>query len=417
MAATDAKALSLDIYRLLVDIAGAPAPGIRLWDGTVAGDNPDSTIVLTHDGALRSMLVPPSDLVAAEAYIFGDVDIEGDVYTALDFARRLDGAKRRPVKALRLLNKLRQLPEAPGHEDKRPARDGRVHSRERDQEAVRAHYDTGNEFFRSFLDSNMVYSCAYFLTGDEDLEVAQLRKLDVVARKLQLAPGQRILDVGCGWGAFLIHAAQNYDVDGVGITLSSEQALEAEKRVKEAGLADRVEIRVQDYRDVDESFDAIASVGMFEHVGEKELARYFSKLFDLLTPRGIMLNHGITTRDRSSKRGSKPTFVSTYVFPDGELSPFEMSLREAEGAGFRVRDVEALGPSYALTLRNWVAKLERSHTVDPVVSEEIYRIWRSYMAGSAIAFELGGIDVYQMVAHKPQRPWTFGRSHMIASDD
>lgn len=417
MAAADPKALSVDIYKLLVDIAGQPAPRLRLPDGSEHGAESDATIELKHDGALRSMLLPPSDLVAAEAYIFDDVDFQGNIFTALDFGRRLDTARRHPVKALRLLNKLRQLPESPGHEDKRPQRAGRLHSKERDREAVRAHYDTGNEFFRSFLDENMVYSCAYFLNGEESLARAQIRKLDVVCRKLQLAPGQRLLDVGSGWGALLIHAAQNYDVEGVGVTLSTEQAAEAERRIKEAGLADRIEIRIQDYRDVDGSFDAVASIGMFEHVGSKELGRYFSKLFELLSPRGILLNHGITTRDRSSKRGAKPTFVSTYVFPDGELAPFEMSLEAAERAGFRVRDVEAIGPSYALTLRQWIENLERSRELDPVGSEEVYRIWRTYMAGSALAFDLGGIDVYQMVAVKPQRPWTFGRSHMIAADD
>lgn len=408
--------LNRDIYESLVALTAASPPALRTWTGETWGPaGADATLVLNHPSALRVMLMPPSDLVAAEAYMFGDVDIEGDIFTALAFGAGLDQARRHPVKALRLMGKLRKLPPSTGHEDERPVRSGRLHSKARDEEAVRSHYDTGNDFFASFLDPAMVYSCAYFLDPEESLAAAQDRKLDVVCRKLQLSPGQRLLDVGCGWGALVIHAAMHYDVEAVGVTVSPEQAEEARRRVKEAGVEGRVTILTRDYRDVDGEFDAIASVGMFEHVGAKELGAYFGHLFGMLGPRGILLNHGITTRQRKSK--GKPTFVSTYVFPDGELHPVEMSITAAESAGFHVRDVESLRPSYALTLRRWVANLEKNAVRTTREDELRYRLFRLYMAGSAIAFEAGGTDVYQLVAVKPERPWTLGRSFMIASDD
>ncbi len=411
------KELNHEIYDLLVDLSTVPAPALRTWDGDTWGQpEASATLVLNHPSALRVMLMPPSDLVAGEAYAFNDIDIEGDIYGALNFAADLQKARRHPVKAMKLMRRLRRLPEAPGHAEKRPVGGGRLHSKSRDSEAVRAHYDTGNEFFGTFLDPQMVYSCAYFLDAGEPLEIAQKRKLDLVCRKLQLAPGQRMLDVGCGWGALAVHAALDYDVEVLGITLSTEQAGEARIRAKEAGVEDRVRIEVLDYRDVEGPFDAISSIGMFEHVGHKELGAYFRHLFKTLGPRGILLNHGITTRDRKPGR-HRPTFVSTYVFPDGELAPFEQSLQEAEGAGFWVRDIESLRPSYALTLRTWVKNLEANHAHDPAGSDVIYRIWRAYMAAAAMAFEEGGIDVYQLVAVKPDRPWTLGRSFMIASDD
>ena len=409
-------ALNRDIYETLTSLTDAPPPAVRTWTGESWGPaDADATLVLTHPSAFRVMLMPPSDLVAGEAYVFGDVDIEGDIYAALAFGAGLDQARRHPVKALKLMRKLRKLPDAPGHEDKRPSRSGRLHSKERDEGAVRHHYDAGNEFFASFLDPAMVYSCGYFLDAGESLEDAQRRKLDVLCRKLQLSPGQRLLDVGCGWGGLVIHAAQHYDVEAVGVTVSTEQAEEARRRVKAAGLEDRIAIHRQDYRETDGVFDAVASVGMFEHVGAKELGTYFGHIFDLLGPRGILLNHGITTRHRRSK--GRPNFVSTYVFPDGELHPIEMSITAAEEAGFQVRDLESLRPSYALTLRHWVTNLEHHALTHTPEEQARHRLFRLYMAGSAVSFENGGTDVYQMLAVKPDRPWTLGRSFMIAGDD
>ncbi|NNC91096.1 MAG: class I SAM-dependent methyltransferase, partial [Acidimicrobiia bacterium] len=399
-------------------LTDAPPPAVRTWTGETWGPkDATATLVLQHESALRVMFMPPSDLVAGEAYIFGDIDIEGDIFAALAFGAGLDDARRHPVKALKLMRRLRKLPESPGHEEQRPIREGRRHSRSRDAESIRYHYDAGNEFFAGFLDPRMVYSCAYFLDPSETLEQAQARKLDIACRKVQLAAGQRLLDVGCGWGALAIHAALEYDVEVLGITLSPEQATEARRRVKDAGVEDRVTIEVQDYREVEGTFDAITSIGMYEHVGSKELGSYFGRLYELLSPRGVLLNHGITTRRRSSK--GKATFISTYVFPDGELHPIEMSIKAAEGAGFQMRDLESLRPSYALTLRHWVNNLEQNPVTGTADDEIRHRLFRLYLAGSALTFESdsGGSDVYQMVAVKPDRPRTLGRSFMIAEDD
>jgi cyclopropane-fatty-acyl-phospholipid synthase len=410
--------LNRDVYDTLTSLTDAPPPAVRTWTGETWGpEDAAATLVLSHESALRVMFLPPSDLVAGEAYIFGDFDIEGDMFAVLAFGAGLDDARRHPVKALKLMRRLRKLPEAPGHEDRRPARGGRLHSKQRDQESIRYHYDTGNDFFASFLDSRMVYSCAYFLDSSESLEQAQLRKLDVACRKVQLAAGQRLLDVGCGWGALAIHAALEYDVEVLGITLSPAQADEARRRVSDAGVEDRVTIRVQDYREVEGTFDAVTSIGMYEHVGSKELESYFGRLYELLGPRGVLLNHGITTRQRKSK--GKPTFISTYVFPDGELQPVEMSVKAAEGVGFQMRDLESLRPSYALTLRRWLQNLEQ-HPIGATEDEIIrHRLFRLYLAGSALSFEsqTDGLDVYQMIAVKPDRPRTLGRSFMIAEDD
>jgi cyclopropane-fatty-acyl-phospholipid synthase len=294
---------------------------------------------------------------------------------------------------------------------------GSLHSPARDRHAIQHHYDIGNGFYSLFLDPAHVYSCAYFLDGDESLAVAQRRKLDLVCRKLGLQQGDRFLDVGCGWGALVVHAAERYGVHATGVTLSSEQAEYARKLVKERGLDDQVEILEADYRELRGQFDAVASIGMFEHVGKAQLGTYFGVLADLLEPGGALLNHGISTRDRLP--GSrKASFVRTYVFPDGELLPIDTVLGAAEGAGFEMRDSESLRTHYGLTLRHWVANLEahRAEAVD-LVGELTYRIWRLYMAGSAVAFESGAISVYQMLLAKPDRPWMYGRHGLLARDD
>ena len=370
--------LNRDVYDTLVTLTDAPPPAIRTWTGETWGpEDAAATLVLTHESALRVMFLPPSDLVAGEAYIFGDIDIEGDIFAALAFGAGLDDARRHPVKALKLMRRLRKLPEAPGHEDQRPTRAGR---KSRDQESTRVNYDTGNDFFASFLDPGMVYSAAYFLDSSESLEQAQQRKLDIACRKVQLAPGQRLLDVGCGWGALAIHAALEYDVEVVGITESPEQADEARRRVKEAGVEERVSIRVQDYREVEGTFDAVTSIGMYEYVGSKELGSYFERLYELLGPRGILLSQGVTTRHRKGK--GKPTFISTYVFPDGELHPVEVPIKAAEEVGFQVRDLESLRPSHALTLRRWVKSLEENPLIGTDEEQVRHRLFRPVLGGS-----------------------------------
>jgi cyclopropane-fatty-acyl-phospholipid synthase len=407
------------IYDLLARVGGHPVPRLRTWTGEELGpDDAPATIVLKHPGSLRAMLLPPRDITAGEAYVFGDVDLEGDIISILEFGARLGETGRSPLASLRLLRLLRRLPDdSEKAETERPRFTGRLHSRRRDKAAVSSHYDTGNDFFEQFLDPLMVYSCADFLSPTEALEVAQRRKLDLICRKLRLAPGMRLLDVGCGWGALVIHAAREYGATAIGITLSAEQAVEARHRAEQAGVADRVEIREQDYREIHGEFDAIASIGMVEHVGRKELTKYFRALRRALAPGGQLLNHGIVTRDRKVRRKT-PTFINTYVFPDGELIPMDIVAGAAEEAGFEVRDVESLRASYALTLRHWVANLERNREAAvAAASEEVYRIWRVYMAGSAVAFERAAISVYQLLLSDPERPWTFGRKELLAGDD
>ena len=406
-------------YELLVDLGGDPIPRMRAWNGEEWGPaDAAATIALNHPGALRTMLVPPNDLSAAEAYIYGDVDFEGDIYSLLRFGAALAEGRRGPLKTMRLLRLLRQLPEREGGDEvERPQFSGLLHSRRRDSKAVTHHYDTGNEFFAQFLDPQLVYSCAHFLSTTDSLEEAQHRKLDLISRKLRLTPGTRLLDVGCGWGAFVIHAARDYGVKATGITLSEAQASEARRRVAAAHLGDQVTIEVVDYRDVKGEFEAIASIGMVEHVGRKELRNYFEILRSHLAPGGQLLNHGIVTRDRKRSKG-KPTFVNTYVFPDGELANIDAVIAAAEDAGFELRDAESLRASYALTLQRWVANLDANREAAIAASsEQIYRIWRLYMAGSSVAFDRSATSVFQLLLSDPSRPWTYGRRGLLASDD
>jgi cyclopropane-fatty-acyl-phospholipid synthase len=414
----EALEVSRRAYDLLVRLAGGSTPRVRAWTGEEWGpSDAPGTIVLRHPGALRALLLPPSDLTAGEAYVFDDVDIEGDILSIVEFGQALAAAPLRSPR-LRLLRLLRKLPdEARRAAAERPRMKGILHSRRRDRAAVTYHYDTGNDFFAQFLDPLMVYSCGYFLSPSESLDEAQRRKLDVVCRKLRLSPGDRLLDVGCGWGALVAYAAAEYGVTSVGVTLSGEQAHHAERRAKELDVENRVTILQRDYREVNGTFDAIASVGMFEHVGKKELAAYFARLRKLLEPGGLALNHGIVTRG-GHRRRSRPTFINTYVFPDAELEPVDEVIGEAESAGFELRDAESLRAHYALTLRSWISNLE-AHREAAVAarSERSYRIWRLYMAGSAVAFEQGAISVYQLLFADPARPWTFGRRSLLASDD
>ena len=348
--------------------------------------------------------------------MFDDVDIEGDIYEAIRWAATLGTAL--PTRTrIRVMRDLRRLPgDARRSRAERPRLTGRLHTKQRDHDAVSHHYDTGNDFFELFLGDTMTYSCAYYLDPDEDLDVAQRRKLDVVCRKLALEPGDTLLDIGCGWGSLALHAATTYEATVIGVTVSAEQAGYARARAAQLGVTDRVTIIEGDYRDVEGPFDAIASVGMVEHVGRAKLTEYFSTIKRLLSPGGAFLNHGITTRSRHRRR--RPTFVSTYVFPDGELVPIDERLMHAEQAGFEVRDVESLRMSYARTLRAWVQNLEqRADEAVAATNAQVFRIWRLYMAGSVISFEGGHIGVYQELLVDPTRPWLYGRRRLLAHDD
>jgi len=381
---------------------------VRLWDGTLWPDETPrpATLVLKHPGALRAMFLRGTELALGEAYLYDDFDIEGNVEAAFDLAEALQ----RRVSGWRtgwdLMRRLVKLPEGrKGVETARgPARlRGRRHSIERDRQAISYHYDVSNDFYRLFLDERMVYSCAYFAYPEESLDAAQMRKLDYICRKLRLKAGQRLLDIGCGWGALVMHAAQYYGVEATGITLSKPQAELASERIAQAGLADRCRVLVQDYRQVPEDapYDALVSVGMFEHVGEAKLPAYFRKAWALLKPQGVFLNHGIACNALTPKARGK-TFSNTYVFPDGELVPISTTLRIAESCGFEVRDVESLREHYALTLRQWVRRLEAHHAEAlQYVDEPTYRVWRLFMSGSAHGFTVGRLNVYQALLVKP----------------
>ncbi len=381
---------------------------IRFWDGSqwpTETESPSFTLILSHPHALRSML-QNGDLAISESYIRGDFDLEGDLEAAMPLASYLMGRHWPISTALRIgWNVFRMSANGrSARNGQRPATlSGELHSVERDRQAVTYHYNVSNDFYALWLDQRMVYSCAYFETTDEDLDTAQARKLDYLCRKLRLRPGERLLDIGCGWGGLVIHAAQHYGVDVLGITLSHNQADLANQRIAQAGLQNRCRVELRDYRDLNEigGFDKLVSVGMFEHVGEIRLPLYFQHAWQLLRPGGVFLNHGIALR--ANERWPKgPTFISRYVFPDGDLVPINTTLRYAEEAGFEVRDVESLREHYALTLRHWARRLEfhRDQALE-VVDESTYRVWRLFLSGSAYGFATGPLNVYQALLLKP----------------
>jgi len=299
-----------------------------------------------------------------------------------------------------------QLPTRPAHWDAAAPRRAILHNEEhspaRDQAAIQFHYDLSNDFYGLWLDSRKVYSCAYFQNPTDDLETAQQHKLDTICRKLNLQPGDRVMDIGCGWGGFILHAASHYGVHATGITLSERQAEYAQKRVCELGLEDRVEVHLQDYRTADahEQYDAVVSVGMVEHVGRKNLPLYFRTAHRLLKPGGIFLNHGIDTGAAASPQQGA-SFVDQYVFPDSDLFSLSEMNAPAEAAGFEIRDVENLREHYALTLRHWGRQLEAHHEEAlQFVNEPVYRTWRLYMAGAAHQFKVARLAIYQTLLTK-----------------
>ena len=382
---------------------------IRMWDGTVweqeAGQPSRFTMVIQHPGALRRMFLPASERAMGEAYVYNDYDIEGNLESALAMAEHLFRLRLKPVDRVRLAARLLRLP---AHRSPRAGRQsaslsGAVHSLERDRRAVTYHYSTSNDFFALYLDKRMVYSCAYFASSDQDLDAAQERKLDYVCRKLRLRPGDRLLDIGCGWGGLIIHAAEKFGVTALGITLSEPQATLADEHIRRAGLQDRCRVEVRDYRELEtpESFDKLASIGMVEHVGEQMLPTYFKQCRCLLRPGGVLLNHGIAHQKLNTRSSS---FSHAFVFPDAEPVPIDVSTRAAEQSGFEVRDIESLREQYALTLRHWVSRLERNRE-EAVrrTNEATYRTWRLFMSASAYQFGTGRYNIYQSLLVKPDR--------------
>jgi cyclopropane-fatty-acyl-phospholipid synthase len=390
-------------------VAGPDAPVVfHAYDGSKAGaeDSPIRVTVRTRT-AVSYLAQAPGGLGLARAYVSGHLDVEGDMHAALARmfnAQRMDMDFSERIKLLRQLGGPRVLlPRVPPPPQevrvKRRWLSGRRHSKARDASAISHHYDVSNTFYEWVLGPSMTYTCACYPTEDATLEEAQAYKFDLVARKLGLAPGMRLLDVGCGWGAMVMHAAREYGVRALGVTLSAEQAAWAQRAIKEAGLAELAEVRHLDYRDVTETgFDAVSSIGLTEHIGKAQLPGYFSFLFGKLRPEGRLLNHCITRTDNTEPARRPDGFIYRYVFPDGELEAPGHLVSLMHDAGFEVRHEENLREHYAMTLAGWCANLDE-HWDEAVaeVGEGTARVWRLYMAGSRLGFERNQIQLHQVL--------------------
>lgn len=409
---------------------------VRFWDGTVdrgASPNPPYTLVLNRPAALRRMLLPPNELSIVESFIAGDVDIDGSMEAASNLGEVIGGRLRSPIAVAKLIRLLLNLPgqaeddladtRFPEHARKL----GQRHTPVRDAAAIQFHYDVGNNFYKLWLDRRMIYSCAYFRSPDDSLDSAQEAKLDLICRKLRLKPGERLLDIGCGWGALIMHAAEHYGVDATGITLSDNQASLARERIEKARLGDRCRVTIRDYRTLTEGdgYDKISSIGMVEHVGLSHLPVYFASAYRALKPGGLFMNHGIISlgEARPKSVGERifykfwraDAFIDKYVFPDGKLTATHDVVSAAEGAGFEVRDVESLREHYAMTLRHWVRSLEEKRDdAIALVGDHTFRVWRLYMAASANAFATAKINILQTLLAKPDAR---GRSNIPLTRD
>jgi cyclopropane-fatty-acyl-phospholipid synthase len=411
MATEPAAGLSRELLDEVLADYGPRDFAVRFWDGSTQGPTEGHsarfTLVLQHPGTVRSMFWPPNQTSLGEAYAYDDFDVEGDIQAFMNVIEHLRALHWGALKRLRFARRLLRLPRRQRPRSGRQAAQlsGTRHSPERDRQAIRYHYDLPADFYRLWLDRELVYSCAYFTHADQDLDTAQRNKLDYVCRKLRLKPGQRLLDIGCGFGALVRHAARHYGVEAVGITLSERQLEGARQRIRDEGLEGRCRVEPKDYRDLDEPgrYDALASIGMVEHVGDRVLPAYFNQAWKLLRPGGVFLNHGIALHAHVPMP-RKPTFATRYVFPDGELRPISATLRVAEEAGFEVRDVESLREHYRRTLEHWVSRLEaHGDEARRLTDETTYRVWRLYMAGSADGFRRGKFNIYQALLSKPDR--------------
>ena len=402
-----------------------PAPrsfAIRLWDGTLLGaDGPSSfTIVLNSRGALRRMFRPPLDMGIGESYVRGDFDIDGDLVEAVSALSRL-AAPRRASQLADIARLWFMLPTDRHRSDEvgfAPAElRAAVRSREWEMSAIQYHYDLGNDFYELFLGRQMVYTAAYFTDRSQTLDDAQAQKLDHVCRKLRLRPGERLLDIGCGWGALLIHAAKHYGVHGLGVTLSEQQHELAKRRIHAAGLSDRVDVRVQDYRDLRETpFDKVSGIGIFEHVGRAGLEEYFGQAYRMLKPGGLFINHGIAVRMpparetglghamKSALRNvvlGSTGFRRKYLWPNGDLVPLSVATTVAEQTGFQVCDIENLRPHYVLTLIHWRRNMDAARDEAlRIGGEAMYRLWRLFLAFAEYQFRSGAQTVNQVLMLK-----------------
>ena len=364
---------------------------LRLWNGRSYELGPDPTVTLTvpTPAALRYLLAPDV-LTFGEGYVEGHIDLEGPIMEAFRVGERF-------------------LSSVAGGGALAPLRRALRHNRERDREAIEYHYDVSNEFYSLFLDRNMVYTCAYFKDEADDLELAQEQKLDHVLTKLRLKPGERLLDIGCGWGALVFRAVEKFGARALGVTLSRNQYEYAQEKIREKGIADRCEVRLQDYRDLRNqgTFDKISGIGVIEHVGRQNMRFYFETVAGLLKDGGLMLNHGISSVDPDSRAVGRGVgdFIGKYVFPNGELAHIGLVLREMQAAGLEPTDMESLRRHYARTTAMWAERLEsnRSHA-HALAGEKRLRIWLVYLAGSAFAFAQGWINIYQVLCCKHGGP-------------
>ncbi len=373
--------------RRRVKASGLPLR-VELWNGEQVGAVADARVRLRlHRPASLQAMADPNLGALARAYVEGALDLDGDIRDILALGDRLCNANQCALQS--------------GTEGGKWWR----HTRSQDRRNIQSHYDVSNDFYGLWLDARRVYSCAYFKTPDMNLDAAQEAKLDHICRKLALKPDEQLLDIGCGWGGLILHAVERYGVRAVGITLSDDQHAYVSQQIDGRGLADRVEVRKLDYRDVPEhgGYDKIASVGMFEHVGREKLDTYFGKIAALLKPGGLVLNHGITSAAPAARGlGSGiAEFIDDYVFPGGELVHASDVLRAASNAGLECLDAENLRSHYAKTLWHWVNRLEqRADLARQLIGEQKYRVWRIYMAGSAYAFDHGWMELWQVLAGK-----------------
>jgi len=386
------------LQELMKDYSGPVA--VRLWNGeTVIGaSDAPCTVVFKYPRALRDLIMHRDLVRLAEDYLSGGIDVEGDMeslFSLTDFMLNAGWTWKQRFSAF--WNAWR-LPSGHSHDSSREVRAGRK-ARHNSKRSIAHHYDVSNDFYRLWLDPEMVYSCAYFEDGKQTLAGAQQDKLDYICRKLRLQPGQKLLDIGCGWGALVLWAARHYGVKAHGITLSEEQYRYAQQRIRDEGLEDQVTVELRDYRDLPDQaqYDRVVSVGMFEHIGLKNFDTYFSTVRRVLKKGGLFLNHGITN-DSGWGRTPVRRFVNRYIFPDGELARISDVNDAMEKAGFELLDVESLRRHYAMTLRRWVKSLE-AHKDQAIraAGDKVYRLWRLYMAGSAYYFERGSINVYQVL--------------------
>ena len=441
------RGVAFEVARVFRDVCGTPLPvRLRAWDDSLAGPPDGPEVVLRSPAALRRLLWRPNELGLAQAYVTGELDVAGDVADGLRRAWQMfgregsevgSGAKPRlrPVRALRPRNlyqagRLGVLARRPALPASQAVLSGRLHTKRRDKDAIAFHYDLSNEFYSLILDDSMAYSCAYWpddqssaqsnaqsnaqssdrssnqSTAQPDLTLpqAQAAKLDLICRKLQLRPGQRLLDVGCGWGGLVVHAAEHYGVSAVGVTLSAAQAEVAHARIRDKNLADRVEIQTRHYQDfattTSAPFDAVASIEMGEHVGEEAYPGYLARMRELIAPGGSLL---LQQMSRGKQAPGGGAFIESFIAPDMHMRPLSATIGMMENAGWEIRDVEAMREQYVRTVREWLATLEERWTeaVD-LVGVETARVWRLYLAGSALAFEQGRMGVDQILARRPR---------------